>query len=286
VKLLDFGIAKLRSATEFLEVATAPGSMMGTPEYMAPEQAISADQVDARADLYSFGVIVFEMLGGVRPVETSDLHEIITRLARGQYRSLGSLRPDLPPALVALVDRLVQPDPDKRPSSAAAVRAELDSAVAPGPSNYPGARQSYPVIAATVPPQDRSAPAALASTNLAPPSANAGFVQSRTAAIPAQGFAQGGTAAIPAQGFAQGGTAAIAAPGFAHGGTAAMPRAASGGAAPGSVPGTVSFAQAPPAGRVSVPQVPAFVPGRRRRSRVGIFLLLFLPVSAAAGVGV
>src|SRR5262249_38613561 len=67
VKLLDFGIAKLRTSKEFQIGLTRPGVMMGTPEYMAPEQAFSADSVDARADVYSVGAILYEMLAGVRP---------------------------------------------------------------------------------------------------------------------------------------------------------------------------------------------------------------------------
>ncbi|HVU02254.1 MAG TPA: protein kinase [Polyangiaceae bacterium] len=157
VKLLDFGIAKLRGTDEFKQVNTRPGSMMGTPAYMSPEQAISADQVDARADLYSFGVILFEMLSGKRPVDVEDPSEIIQKLARGEVRKLASVNATIPPALASLVDRLVRPNPDDRPSSAEAVRAEL----------VPHARASGMVwqwdrpsaVPATLPPDVRGAPA-------------------------------------------------------------------------------------------------------------------------------
>src|SRR6185295_1135241 len=72
LKLLDFGIAKLKVTGELEKGLTRPGVIMGTPEYMAPEQAYSADAVDARADIFSLGVMVFEMLAGRRPVGGDD----------------------------------------------------------------------------------------------------------------------------------------------------------------------------------------------------------------------
>ena len=157
VKLLDFGIAKLKSTDEFREVNTRPGSMMGTPEYMAPEQAISADQVDARADLYSFGVILYEMLSGRHPVDSEDGHEILERLIRGDVRKLATANPSVPAALASLVDRLVAPDPDQRPASAALVRSELVPHARASGMVWQGDRLSVPVPD-TVPPDDKAAP--------------------------------------------------------------------------------------------------------------------------------
>ena len=153
VKLLDFGIAKLRVSSDFRHVHTRPGSMMGTPAYMAPEQAISADQVDARADLYSFGVILYEMLSGFRPVDADDPATILEKLMRGEIRPLASKNSSLPPALCALVDRLVAPDPDARPASASYVRGELSRYVR-------GTQQSERMSAVppTVPPVDQGLP--------------------------------------------------------------------------------------------------------------------------------
>jgi serine/threonine-protein kinase len=147
VKLLDFGIAKLKSSQEFLQVATRPGSMMGTPAYMAPEQAISADQVDHRADLYSFGVILYEMLSGSRPVDTDDANEMLVRLARGEVHPLATKNPDVPRGVAELVDRLVAPNPDRRPPSAAAAHAELSRQVM-APASSRG------TVSATLPPDD------------------------------------------------------------------------------------------------------------------------------------
>jgi serine/threonine-protein kinase len=153
VKLLDFGIAKLKISSEFRQVETRPGSMMGTPAYMAPEQAISADQVDARADLYSFGVMLYEMLAGSRPVEADDPATILEKLMRGESRPLSSKNSSLPPGLCALVDRLVTPDPDQRPASASYVRGELSRyARSTQQSERPSA------VPPTVPPLDARSP--------------------------------------------------------------------------------------------------------------------------------
>src|SRR6185436_1733305 len=72
VKLLDFGIAKLRETDEGQGKLTRPGVMMGTPEYMAPEQVYSASTVDERADVYSVGAMLYEMLAGARPAQGED----------------------------------------------------------------------------------------------------------------------------------------------------------------------------------------------------------------------
>ena len=67
LKLIDFGIAKLRSNVPGERSLTVAGMLMGTAEYMAPEQAFSADKVDARSDLYAVGVMLYEMLAGEAP---------------------------------------------------------------------------------------------------------------------------------------------------------------------------------------------------------------------------
>jgi serine/threonine-protein kinase len=165
VKLLDFGIAKLKVSDEFRRVETRPGSMMGTPAYMAPEQAISADQVDARADLYSFGVILYEMLCGSRPVDGDDASSILEKLVRGEIHPLATRNPGLPPALCALVDRLVAPNPDNRPASADYVRGELSRYVRT--TNYVDGRASN--VPPTVPPSNQGTPPFVTSQQTAAP---------------------------------------------------------------------------------------------------------------------
>ena len=148
VKLLDFGIAKLKASTEVQQVSTRPGSIMGTPAYMAPEQAISADQVDHRADLYSFGVMLYEMLSGKRPIVAENPQDVISALARGDVAPLSAQNPHVPPNLSALVDMLVAPNPDKRPANATTVREELlrFTRVSAPPSNRPSGFESNTVM--------------------------------------------------------------------------------------------------------------------------------------------
>ena len=185
VKLLDFGIAKLKSTDEFRDVNTRPGSMMGTPAYMAPEQAISADQVDGRADLYSFGVILYELLSGRRPVDSDDAREILEKLIRGDVRKLATQNPNVPAALAALVDRLVAPNPDDRPSSATAVRAELLPHARSSGMVWQADRLSQP-LPDTVPPDDRAAPAFLTHPRAATVAASATApVKTKTDSMPA-----------------------------------------------------------------------------------------------------
>lgn len=124
-KLLDFGIAKLRSTEEFQKGLTRPGVLMGTPEYMAPEQAISADTADLRADLYSAGVLLFEMLAGRRPFTGDDPRVMAAEALAGRIPMVTDFDPTVPPGLAAAVRRALSGKPDDRFSSAAEMRQAL-----------------------------------------------------------------------------------------------------------------------------------------------------------------
>ncbi|MET0791797.1 MAG: protein kinase [Polyangiaceae bacterium] len=125
LKLIDFGIAKLRASTEFQKGLTRAGVIMGTPEYMAPEQLFAAENVDHRADLYSLGVILFEMLSGRRPADGDDVEAIVAAVVSGNVRHLGNLEPGLAPGLLAIVERALKPDRDARFGSALEMRLAL-----------------------------------------------------------------------------------------------------------------------------------------------------------------
>jgi serine/threonine-protein kinase len=109
LKLLDFGIAKLKVEGDFKPGLTRPGVIMGTPEYMAPEQAYSADAVDARADIFALGVLVFEMLAGRRPVGGDDPQQIATSYLTGRVAHLSQLAPQVAPELAAAIHRAMAP---------------------------------------------------------------------------------------------------------------------------------------------------------------------------------
>src|SRR3954462_14757960 len=97
IKLIDFGIAKLKRAEGATGAGhknlTVAGMMMGTPEYMAPEQAYSATDVDARADLYSVGVILYEMLSGQTPAQGDDPRVVVLKVERGEVTPLVHVAP-------------------------------------------------------------------------------------------------------------------------------------------------------------------------------------------------
>ncbi len=125
LRLLDFGIAKLRDTSEFKRGLTRPGAIMGTPEYMAPEQAYSADQVDHRADIYSMGVMLYEMLTGERPANGDDAHVIISRVTTGSIKHISEHDASIPPPLADVVHRAMAARPEARFASALEMRAAL-----------------------------------------------------------------------------------------------------------------------------------------------------------------
>lgn len=125
IKLFDFGIAKIRESKEFSQGLTHAGILMGTPEYMAPEQLYSASGVDHRADLYSLGVMLFEVLSGRLPAEGESAASIVAQVQQGTSTRLEELMPDLPPNLLDVVRIALAPDPRQRFDSAFAMRQAL-----------------------------------------------------------------------------------------------------------------------------------------------------------------
>lgn len=126
VKLLDFGIARQAGRkTRF----TAAGAVVGTPEYMSPEQA-QGKEVDPRADLYSLGVILFEMMAGEVPFRADTMVGTLTKQVFEAPPPLRQFEPSLPqlPNLERLLARLLAKNVDERPSTAAEVIAALKSA--------------------------------------------------------------------------------------------------------------------------------------------------------------
>jgi serine/threonine-protein kinase len=125
VKLLDFGIAKLRTSKEFQAGLTRPGVMMGTPEYMAPEQAYAAESVDARADVYSVGAMLYEMLAGTRPTQGDDAQQIAAFIMSNKVTPLDQINPAILPGLAQVIHRAMSANPEERFASAADLRSAL-----------------------------------------------------------------------------------------------------------------------------------------------------------------
>ncbi len=116
VKLADFGIARLFGATGH----TAHGHIVGTAEYMAPEQA-SGKPLDHRADLYALGLVMFAMLAGRPPFQGKQVTDVIESQRRESPPRIGLLVADVPPALDQLIDKLLSKDPAARPANALAL---------------------------------------------------------------------------------------------------------------------------------------------------------------------
>src|SRR5262249_15438545 len=110
-KVLDFGLARMRSAQVPGTALTQADSFMGTPEYVAPEQATAARQADTRADIYSLGCTLFALLTGRPPfVEDTAVKLVLAHIGQ-QPAPVRELRPDVPPKLSAVVAKMLAKDP-------------------------------------------------------------------------------------------------------------------------------------------------------------------------------
>jgi Tol biopolymer transport system component len=140
--LLDFGVAKAVNDSAGPEFVTTTGMALGTPSYMAPEQAVADKQVDHRADLYAVGVVGYEMLAGRRPFPGNTAQQIVVAQMTKTPDELLSHRPSVPPALASAIMRAIERNPADRWQSAADMAARLEpyvvssgeSTPAPGPA--------------------------------------------------------------------------------------------------------------------------------------------------------
>ena len=120
----DFGIAKAINAARTgsdqagSETLTQVGSSIGTPAYMAPEQALGDPDTDYRADIYAFGVMAFELLTGELPFKGANPSKLLAAHINTPPPDLSGVRPDTPPALAALVSQCLSKDPSDRPQDA------------------------------------------------------------------------------------------------------------------------------------------------------------------------
>ncbi|MDB4953638.1 MAG: serine/threonine protein kinase [Myxococcales bacterium] len=129
-KILDFGIAKLADPVPSSARQTATGALMGTPLYMAPEQARAAAAIDHRADLYSLGCILYELLAGEPPFLAEGAGEIIALQLFGKPDPLSTRLATISPDMERIVMRLLEKEPVDRFQSAAEVNDALGATVA------------------------------------------------------------------------------------------------------------------------------------------------------------
>src|SRR5215210_2858950 len=136
IVLTDFGIA--RSAAGASRTATAVGVVMGTPGYVAPEQAISSASLTPACDIYALGIVLFELLCGRLPFEADTAMGVVLILLFGRPPPPTSVRPELPPAIDIVVLRALEKEPTARFSSAGELAQALSAAwplsTAPAPA--------------------------------------------------------------------------------------------------------------------------------------------------------
>jgi serine/threonine protein kinase len=167
VKLLDFGISKFGQLSEDSGLSmTRTGAVMGTPFYMAPEQARGSKQVDHRADLYAVGVILYECLTGQVPFRASSFNELMFKIALEDPRPIRALAPNVDEQLAGIVSRAMSREPAHRYGSALELRQAL--------ANW--ARTADPARASLVAPPPAHSPSTLSSSsrNSGPDSLNVG----------------------------------------------------------------------------------------------------------------
>ena len=147
VKILDFGLAKMgqagyelasQAATATFE-GTRQGIVLGTAAYMSPEQA-QGRTVDARSDVFSFGVVLYEMMTGRAPFRGATMVETLAKVLESHPAGVRTLRPDLPAPLASLVEHCLEKDRERRPS-AAEIQSRLAGVAASGVAPAAGSRQ-------------------------------------------------------------------------------------------------------------------------------------------------
>ncbi len=154
VKLLDLGLARVRAVEEEelspQTALTQAGAMMGTPDYMAPEQAVDSHGVDTRADVYALGCTLYHVLAGRTPFPGSSVMEKLVKHRREEAVPLERLRSDLPAGLAAVVRKAMAKTPESRYQTPAELAAALAPFCAGARAEKPrpaGASGEHPILA-------------------------------------------------------------------------------------------------------------------------------------------
>ncbi len=129
LKILDLGLARIRSDQSASVSMTAVGQAMGTPDYMAPEQLSDSHSVDIRADIYSLGCTLYKLLTGAAPFERQECADPMSRAAAHLHDTIPPIRhfrDDLPNGLAAVVNRMLAKSPDERFAEPAEVAAAME----------------------------------------------------------------------------------------------------------------------------------------------------------------
>jgi eukaryotic-like serine/threonine-protein kinase len=194
VKVLDFGIAKLREAqTEGAELSLTGSNLIGSPHYMSPEQCLGLE-LDVRSDIYSLGVILYEMLAGRVPFSGANSGAVILQHTTAAPARLREMRPDLPAAVESVVMKALAKDRDLRHGDAAELARELRLALEE-PGTFEEQRDSTPTLGLNT-----TYATKIASETTAAPEQTKGQTRRRLAILPLRNLT--GEADIEFLGFA------------------------------------------------------------------------------------
>lgn len=129
LRVTDFGIARLVSSSK-----TATGTVMGTPSYMSPEQ-IAGKKVDGRADLFSLGVVLFELLTGEKPWKGGDsIGTLLFQIANDPHPDPLSIRPEIPPGIAKIIEKALKKKPEERYQKGREIAEDIQAAASGEPS--------------------------------------------------------------------------------------------------------------------------------------------------------
>jgi protein kinase-like protein len=144
VLVTDFGIAK--AAQQASSQLTTEGMVVGTPQYMSPEQA-TGDPLDTRSDIYSLGIVLYQMLAGAPPFDGESAQQILMKQATAEPTPIRELRREVPPELAALLHRTLAKDPDERYQTAEELSRALVEALPAAAQERVGVRSGLTATA-------------------------------------------------------------------------------------------------------------------------------------------
>lgn len=124
IKVTDFGIARITTSSK-----TKTGVILGTPSYMSPEQ-VAGKKVDGRSDIFSLGIVLFELLTGEKPFAGEDMTALMYKVARERHPSIRTINPKTPPVVEKIIDKALEKDPEKRYQKAGQMAEHLKMVIA------------------------------------------------------------------------------------------------------------------------------------------------------------